>query len=85
VVYCSRADLIGTPQPSGGHILRVSEADDANIAEAAKAVGEVLAGAPEGKVAIRVAQWANIIGAVELRCQGKLGAGFSAALKGLSG
>jgi hypothetical protein len=86
VVYCSRADMIGTLEPlTDRTITSVTEADDAYVIEAAKSVKVALAKHPDptGKVALCAARWANIVGAVDLRSLGKFGAATGLALSAL--
>ena len=74
LVYCTRGDLIGTPAPPDGKpITRTTEADDAFIVEAAKAVTAAMKKHPDptGKWAIMAAKWANIVGAVDLMALGE--------------
>tara|TARA_Y100000310_G_scaffold283293_1_gene305158 strand:+ start:469 stop:798 length:330 start_codon:yes stop_codon:yes gene_type:complete len=84
-VYCSLGDLIGTPDPRGGVVTRVVEADSIQIVAAAAAVTKALAGHPDatGKVALVAARWANIAGAVDLICLGEPGEATDMAMSAL--
>ena len=84
-VYCSLGDLIGTPDPRGGVVTRVAEADSVQIIAAAAAVTKALAEHPEatGKVALVAARWANIAGAVDLICLGEPGEATGMAMSAL--
>ena len=81
MAYCTRGDMMGTIQPDGSPVYVTSDADDDFIEEAAKAIDEALDhDAPQSA---RALEWANIIGACDLRTDGKLGAAFDLALTAL--
>ena len=82
ITYCTPGDLIGTPRPDGGYITRADDDDLLYIQQAAVAVECALEMHPDptGKVALVAARWANIIGAVDLRCLGEPGPATELAL-----
>lgn len=81
MAYCTRGDMMGTIQPDGSPVYVTSAADDDFIEEAAKAIDEALDhDAPQSA---RALEWANIIGACDLRTDGKLGAAFDLAISAL--
>mgnify|MGYP003149101484 CR=1 FL=1 len=82
VTYCSIGDLVGTPRPDGGVITRVNSDDEEYIIQAAEAVTVALVDCPDPttKVAACAARWANVVGAVDLRCLGEAGPATASAL-----
>ena len=76
VVYCTPGDLVGTPRPDGGHITSTDAKDLQYIEKAAGPITEALKhySDPDSKTAATAARWANIVGAVDLRCLGEAGA-----------
>ena len=84
-VYCTLGDLVGTPNPRGGVVTRVVEANNVQIIAAAAAVPKALSEHPDAtsKVALVAARWANVVGAVDLICLGEPGWATGLALSAL--